>query len=102
MRAEPEPGSVIAERVYIAEKSLSLGQVKRTCELCGKDWIGPDFCRQGDCRSIMFSEKDVRPSPMMTILGRGLTAVAEPPKPKVVADPTDLQAICDLRAALVE
>jgi len=102
MRGEPEPGSVIEARVALAEKSLTLGQVKRTCEVCGKDWIGPDFCRQGNCRSLMFSEKDVRPSPVMTILGRGVSPVAEPLKPKVLANPADIAALRDLRAALVE
>src|SRR5438876_10211317 len=101
MRGEPEVGSVIETRTAGAER-VQLGQVKRTCEVCGREWIGPDYCHQGNCRSIMFTERDVRPSPAMTILGRGISAVAEPLKPNVLAEPGDIQTMRDLRAVLVE
>ncbi len=101
-----EPGSVIEERTAVAERR-ALGQVKRTCDVCHKEWIGPDFCHQGTCRSFTFTERDVRPA-VMEILGRAadgrlLTSPStEQPKPKVVASPTDVFALRSLRTSLID
>jgi len=64
----PEPGSVIAERVYAAQKAeegISLGHVRRICDTCGRDWIGPAYCGQGTCRGNSFTEKAVHVTPMV-------------------------------------
>src|SRR2546427_3050147 len=92
-KGEREPGSVLEERVYAEQKvkeGFHPGQVQRTCDVCHKDWIGPAYCGQGTCRGLTFTERDVRPSPTMTILGRGLTPVEEPPKPKIAASEEDI------------
>jgi hypothetical protein len=100
-----EMGSLIEERIHADEKArggFRLGHVKRTCDVCHKDWIGPAYCGQGTCRGLTFTERDVRPSPTMTLLGRGVTAVEEPSRPKLIAALIDVDALRELRAALVE
>lgn len=91
-----EPGSVIEERTAVAERR-PLGQVERKCLNCGKDWVDPRCA----CGSYEFSERDVRPT-AMTIMGRGISEVVEPPKPKVVASPTDVFALRSLRTSLID
>jgi hypothetical protein len=95
-----EPGSVIEERTAVAE-NVSLGRVKRTCDVCHKEWIGPDLCHQDGCRSFTFTETAVRPT-AMTIMGRGISEVVEPPKPKVAATAVDLFVLRSLRTTLID
>ena len=107
--SQREPGSVIEERIYAEEKAkeaLVLGRVARTCDVCGKEWIGPQFCGQGTCRSFAFTERDVRPA-VMEILGRRpdgslvTTPSTDQPKPKVSASLEDLFALRSLRTILL-
>jgi hypothetical protein len=103
-RGEPEVGSVIESRIDAfaqADQRIALGRDQRTCDICGNEWHGPDYCRQGDCRSSVFTSRTIRPT-IMEITGRGLTAVKEPLEPKVDASPADLEALQELRAALVD
>jgi hypothetical protein len=104
MNREREPGSVIHDRILAKQEAntrVLLGAVERKCLSCGKTWIGPAHCGQGNCRGIEFEERDVRPTTMQ-LWGQGITAVVEPPKPRALASETDLDALRGLRAALVE
>ena len=69
MNAEREVGSVIAERVYAAQKAeerATLGHVERTCLRCGKDW--GDKATTVLCPHCGFNEcavKEVPPTPVV-------------------------------------
>jgi hypothetical protein len=104
LRREAEAGAVIHDRILAMQETnqkVALGAVERKCLSCGKAWIGPAHCGQGDCRGIEFEERDVRPT-IIELRGSGLTAVVEPPKPRALADENDLDALRGLRAALTE
>ena len=104
MRGEPEVGSVIEGRIDAlakADQRIALGQEKRTCDVCGKEWIGPAYCGQGECKGVVFTTVTVRPT-AMTVTGRGIAAVVEPPKPKVAATADDVFSLRSLRTSLID
>jgi hypothetical protein len=108
-KGEPEVGSVIESRIDVlaqADQKMTLGHVERTCAVCGKPWIGPDYCRQGDCTSHEFEERDVRPTPVEIRNWAGsrptLGTVTEKVKSKVTVTPGDLFALRSLKTSLID
>jgi hypothetical protein len=66
--SQREPGSVIEERTYAAkswEQGVALGHTTRTCDTCGKPWLGPQICGQGTCRGSVFTDRSVHVTPMV-------------------------------------
>jgi hypothetical protein len=98
------PGELIAKREAVEEEAgrgLRLGYVQRTCEVCGKEWIGPDVCHQGRCTSVMFTEQPVKAAASM-IAGLGVTELEAPPKPRIEVTAQEIGKLRRLRAALVD
>lgn len=73
----------------IPQRQVDLGYVRRTCETCGREWIGPNVCGQGSCRGVTFSERYVGPF------------TSSKPTTKPTANDVDLTTLHQLRAALV-
>jgi hypothetical protein len=110
MNSEPEVGSVIESRIDAfaqADQRIALGHIERICAVCGKAWRGPDYCRQGDCTSHEFEERDVRPTPIeFKGWGEGarptIATVKEKVPSKLLVGVEDLFALRSLRTALVD
>jgi hypothetical protein len=103
-RGEPEVGSVIESRIDAiahANEKMTLGRDQRTCETCGREWIGPAYCGQGTCRGLSFTSVTIGPT-VIELRGRGIAAVVEALKPKATASVIDLFVLRSLRATLID